>query len=298
MGASSYLPFRRRRIESVMTEINTAVENYDVGFIDFEDENLALDRHWFLKLLHSITDRFGARQLELRAMNGLFPPSLDAEVIAAMKSAGFKTLNLSLGTTSAAQLNRFQRPDIRQAFDDVLSLCAINELDAVGYIIIAAPDQNAADSVADLLFLARKRVLAGVSVFYPAPGSVDYEYCEKLGILPPEFSCMRSSALPLSHTTSRLESVTLLRLGRILNFMKSLLDQDFNIPEPSPVREKIDNPENRIESGKQLLQHFLHDGKIRGTTPDGTVFDHRIAEHLTKQFLEGIKRIHLCGVTS
>jgi hypothetical protein len=209
-----------------------------------------------------------------------------------MKSAGFKTLNLSLGTTSAAQLKRFQRPDIRQAFDDVLNLCAINELDAVGYIIIAAPDQNAADSVADLLFLARKRVLAGVSVFYPAPGSVDYEYCEKSGILPPEFSCMRSSALPLSHTTSRLESVTLLRLGRILNFMKSLLDRDSRIPEPS------NTPEDRIESGKQLLQHFLHDGKIRGTTPDGTVFEHRIAEHLTKQFLEGIKKIHLRGYQS
>ena len=51
MGASSYLPFRRRRIESVMAEINTAVENYEVGFIDFEDENLALDRNWFLELL-------------------------------------------------------------------------------------------------------------------------------------------------------------------------------------------------------------------------------------------------------
>jgi radical SAM superfamily enzyme YgiQ (UPF0313 family) len=298
MGASSYLPFRRRCIESVMAEINTAVENYEVGFIDFEDENLALDRNWFLELLQSITDRFGARQLELRAMNGLFPPALDAEVIAAMQSAGFKTLNLSLGTTSAAQLQRFQRPDIRQALEDVLNLCAINELNAVGYIIIAAPDQNAADSVADLLFLAHKRVLAGVSVFYPAPGSVDYEYCENLGILPPEFSCMRSSALPLSHTTTRLESVTLLRLGRILNFMKSLLDRGSKVPEPSPAREKVNTPEDRIESGKQLLQHFLHDGKIRGTTPDGTVFEHRIAEHLTKQFLEGIKKIHLRGYQS
>ena len=295
MGASSYLPFRRRRIESVMAEINTAVENHEVGFIDFEDENLALDRNWFLELLHRITDCFGARQLELRAMNGLFPTSLDAEVIAAMKSAGFKTLNLSLGTTSAAQLKRFQRPDIRQAFDDVLNLCAVNELDAVGYIIIAAPDQKAADSVADLLFLARKRVLAGVSVFYPAPGSVDYEYCEKLGILPPELSCMRSSALPLSHTTSRLESVTLLRLGRILNFMKSLSDRGSKVPEPLPARGKVDNPENRIESGKQLLQHFLHDGIIRGATSDGTVFEHRIAEHLTKQFLEGLKGIQLRG---
>ena len=298
MGAASYLPFRRRRMESVMQEIESVVENWDVGFIDFEDENLSLDRKWFLTLLRNIADRFGERQLELRAMNGLFPPSLDEEVIAAMKSAGFKTLNLSLGTTSTAQLGRFQRPDVRQAFDRVLDISAINGLNAVGYIIIAAPDQNAQDSVSDLLYLAPRRVLAGVSVFYPAPGSLDYERCEKLKILPSHFSCMRSSALPLSHTTTRLESVTLLRLGRLVNFMKSLLDRGLKIPDPSPAREKVENLDNRIESGKQLLGHFLYDAKIRGATSDGNVFEHRIAGHLVKQFLEGMKQIHLRGYKS
>lgn len=295
MGAASYLPFRRRRIDSVMREIENVVTNWNAGFIDFEDENLSLDRKWFLALLRNIRQRFGERQLELRAMNGLFPPSLDAEVIAAMKSAGFKTLNLSLGTTSAVQLGRFQRPDVRQAFDRVLDISAINGLNAVGYIIIAAPNQPAKDSVSDLLYLASRRVLAGVSVFYPAPGSPDYERCEKLKILPPHFACLRSSALPLSHSTSRLEAATLLRLGRILNFMKSLLDRGFKIPGPTPAQESVQNPGSRIESGKQLLEHFLYDGKIRGVTSDGNVFEHRIAGHLTKQFLEGIAQIHLRG---
>jgi radical SAM superfamily enzyme YgiQ (UPF0313 family) len=298
MGAASYLPFRRRGIASVMQEIENVVENWDVGFIDFEDENLSLDRKWFLTLLRNFTDRFGERQLELRAMNGLFPPSLDEELIAAMKTAGFRTLNLSLGTTSAAQLGRFKRPDVRQAFDKALNLSIINGLKAVGYIIIAAPHQNASESVADLLYLASRRVLAGVSVFYPSPGSLDYERCEKLKILPSHFACMRSSALPLSHTTTRLESVTLLRLGRILNFMKSLSDQGLKIPDPLPVLEKVENPGNRVEIGKQLLGHFLFDGKIRGAASDGNVFEHRLAGHLAKQFLEGIKQIHLRGVNS
>jgi radical SAM superfamily enzyme YgiQ (UPF0313 family) len=298
MGASSYLPFRRRKIESVIEEIDRAVNNYGAGFIDFEDENLSMDRDWFLKFLQHITDRFGARQLELRAMNGLFPPSLNAEVIAAMETAGFKTLNLSLGTTSAGQLRRFQRPDVRQAFEDALKFADLDGLDAVGYIIIAAPDQHAADSVADLLYLAQKRVLAGVSVFYPAPGSLDYERCEKLKILPSNFACMRSCALPLSQTTTRLEAATLLRLGRILNFMKSVLDRGDKLPEPAPAREALKNPESRFESGIQLLQHFIHDGKIRGATPDGNVFEHMTAGHLAEQFLEGIKRIRLRGYSS
>ncbi len=84
------------------------------------------------------------------------------------------------------------------------------------------------DAVEDLLYLASLRTLAGVSVFYPSPGSVDYDLCGRLGILPEHLSLMRSSTLPLSHTTSRIESVTLMRLGRLLNFMKSLIDQEID----------------------------------------------------------------------
>ena len=49
-------------------------------------------------------------------MNGLYPPSLDEEVICAMQFAGFKTLNLSLGSSSKEQLRRFNRSDVRPAF--------------------------------------------------------------------------------------------------------------------------------------------------------------------------------------
>jgi len=298
VGASSYLPFRRRGIESVIQEIESVIENHDVGFIDFEDENLSLDRKWFLKLLRKIGARFDHHRLELRAMNGLFPPSLNEELIRTMKSAGFKTLNLSLGTTSTEQLNRFQRSDVRRAFDQALNISEKLGLNAVGYIIVAAPGQQAADSVSDLLYLAKRRVLAGVSVFYPAPGSPDYVRCEKLNILPAHLGCMRSSALPLSHATTRLESVTLLRLGRILNFMKSLIDRGFPIPEPAPAGTKIEAPYDRFESGKKLLRYFLYDGKIRGVDRDGNLFEHDTETVLAQAFLEGLKPIQIRGYTS
>jgi radical SAM superfamily enzyme YgiQ (UPF0313 family) len=298
VGASSYLPFRRRGIQSVIREIEAAVEADDVGFIDFEDENLSLDRQWFLELLGEIVARFGRHRLELRAMNGLYPPSLDEDMIQTMKTAGFKALNLALGTTSPGQLKRFQRSDVRQAFDQALNLAQIYGLNAVGYIIAAAPHQSALDSLSDLLFLAERRVLVGISVFYPAPGSPDYDLCEKLNILPAHFACMRSSALPLSHTTTRLESVTMLRLGRIINFMKSLIDNESLIPAPVPARVRIENTHDRIEIGKRLLQYFLYDSKIRGVNKDGNIFEHLIDVPLTDKFLEGLKSTQIRGATS
>ena len=295
VGAQSFLNYRQRAVESVVAEIEHATTQYNVGFIDFEDENLSLDRRWFLTLLNEIQRRFGKGQLELRAMNGLYPPTLNIEVIRAMKAAGFKTLNLSLGSTSKEQLKRFKRSDVRLAFDRTLRIAENFGLNAVGYLICAAPFQRAEDSITDLLYLAQRRVVVGVSIFYPAPGSHDFDLCKKLKILPDHFSCTRSSALPLSHTTSRKEAVTLLRLGRILNFMKSLLDMGRSIPPPSRAKIIINNPGDRVEIGRQLLAKFLDDGKIRGVSPDGEVFMHLISQKLCHKFIAGLAAINLRG---
>jgi radical SAM superfamily enzyme YgiQ (UPF0313 family) len=302
IGASSPLRHRRRSVDSVIVEIENAVNQFEVGFIDFEDENLSLDRKWFLQLLNKIKKRFDGNQLEFRAMNGLLPSSLDEQVIAAMKAAGaamkaagFRTLNLSLGTTSNAQLKRFQRPDVHKEFERALGFAETYGLKAVGYIIIGAPFQKAIDSLADLLYLAKLRVLAGSSIFYPAPGSKDYALCASMGLLPEKFSCMRSSALPLSHSTTRQESITLLRLSRIVNFMKSLVDSGQPLPDPAPASDCIANANDRNDAGRQLLQFFLHDGVIRGISPNGKVFDHEVSPELSKKFLAGLKLIKIKG---
>lgn len=295
VGASSYLPYRRRNVASVIKEIKLAVTRFNAGFIEFEDENLSLDKKWFLHLLDEIKTRFNGFGLELRAMNGLLPTSLDEALVCAMQAAGFKTLNLSLGSTSEAQLRRFNRPDIRDAFDNVLNLAEKYGINAVGYVIVGAPFQSAEDSLSDLIFLAQRRVLSGVSVFYPAPGSKDFELCSRLNILPKTFSLMRSSALPLSHITTRTESITLLRLGRILNFIKYLKDKGVNISDTSLKNRRMGNQDDRMNTGLRLLQMFLNDGKIRGITPEGDVFIHRISFELSKKFIQRLKGIHIRG---
>ena len=102
--------YRKRAVASVLDEIRNVSDDCEVGFIDFEDENLAMDRRWFLELLEGIGEIFGDRLPEMRAMNGLFPPALDDAIVRKMRITGFKTLNLSLGSSDAKQLKRFKRP--------------------------------------------------------------------------------------------------------------------------------------------------------------------------------------------
>ncbi|MBW2614245.1 MAG: B12-binding domain-containing radical SAM protein [Deltaproteobacteria bacterium] len=289
MGRSPLGIYRRRNVDRIITEMKTAVHTYNCGFFDFEDENLTHDKKWFTALMTKIVLAFKDRDIELRAMNGLFPPSIDQDLLPLMKQAGFKTLNLSLGTTSGSQLKKFNRPDVRPAFERLTETAEMYRLACVGYIIVGAPFQDPGQSVDDLIYLWRSRVLAGVSVYYPAPGSADYAICQKLNLLPEFSSLFRSSALPLDHTTNRLETVTLLRLGRIVNFIKRLADLRIPIPKPAACsRAYFSASTDRLEIGSTLLKWFLKDGIIRGVDARGHVYTHATAAALIEKFMNGL----------
>lgn len=286
VSADSGLPYRKRGVASVLNEIERAVCQENVGFIDFEDENLTIDRAWFMELIKGIFALRQGRDFELRAMNGLYPPSLDEAMILAMREAGFRTLNLAVGSFDPEQLKQFRRPDVGRAHDRVLKLCRKHGLEAVSYVIAGAPGQFAETTLNDLLRLVRQDTVVGLSIFYPAPGSLDYQRAVELEILPDHFSLMRSSAFPLDHTTSRLESVTLLRLSRIINFIKLLQKEGFALPAPRSFAEvDLSAYPGRRERGLLLLSWFLDDGVIRGITFEGEIYTHQTALELTGKFL-------------
>jgi hypothetical protein len=295
VNAASHHGYRRRSVPSVIAELSAAFSIRPMGFIDFEDEHLCADKQWVMALMREITRRFGCWRPELRAMNGLFAPALDADILGWMRAAGFNTLNLALITTSGSQLKRFARPDITSDLDRVLGLALGLGMKAVAYVIIAGPGQDPFESVADLLFLARRRVMAGVSVFYPAPGSRDFRWCRRQNLLPPTVGRIRATALPLAQWTDRLQAVTLLRLGRILNFMKSILDLDHRLPAPAGPPLHIDPRTDRTVIGRQLLAAFLRDGRIYGIDADGRRYAHCTDPALTRAFIKGLRHVTLQG---
>lgn len=306
---SCHGPFRQRSVSRVLDEIRRAADQTDIGFIDFEDENLTLNRAWALELLEGIREIFGKNPVELRAMNGLYPPSLDKELIVAMKAAGFRTLNLSLGTFSKDQLAAFGRPDVRIGHRRAVTLAREAGMDSVTYIIGAAPGQDPGTTLTDLISLAGMPTLAGLSIFYPAPGSPDFDLCREKGLLPTHFSLMRSSALPLDHLTSRIQAVTLLRLSRIMNFIKGLADQDGSLPTPLPFSEAQAEALKEICPGQSpmpdrrklsriMVQWFLHDAIIRGIDREGQVYAHQTDQDLCREFINELKKSPFMGVTT
>jgi radical SAM superfamily enzyme YgiQ (UPF0313 family) len=298
VNASTHHGFRQKSVPAIMAELEAAHTQKTLGFIDFEDEHLSADPQWFMTLLKAIDHRFGRCKPELRAMNGLYAPSLDHTLLKQMAKSGFKTLNLALITTDPGQLKRFGRPDVRREIHHVLAMAGRCGLDAVAYMMVAGPHQDPHIAVKDLLFLAQRPVLAGVSVFYPAPGSADYQWCLKHRLLPPQAGLTAATALPLSHVTNRTQTVTLLRLGRILNFIKKILDNKQALPHPCKInRNLLEKIQDRNQLGRHLLAAFLKDGTLYGRDSDGTLYSHMVDPILISEFLAGLRNITIRGTT-
>jgi len=287
--------YRRRSVADVYVEIHRAVFNHNARFIDFEDENLTLNKSWCMDLFSRISSELGHLDIELRAMNGLYSPSLDDELIQTMHKAGFKALNLSLCSLSKEQLKRFGRHDVRKAYEAALESLNKRDMDSVTYILVGAPGQSPMESLDDLVYLAGMDTLCGVSVYYPAPGSRDYDMLRQRSALPPSFSLMRSTAIPISDTTSRLQALTLLRLGRIVNFAKDLKKKGVPIIPMNIEDHAVLDPLNRIETGLALIQGFFHDARIRGIDRDGHVYTHEVDETLCGRFIS-LTKSKLCHI--
>jgi hypothetical protein len=88
------------------------------------------------------------------------------------------------------------------------------------------PGQTAAEMIDTLIYLMGRRVLIGPSVYYPTPGTTLFQRCQQADLLPPHISQWRSSALPIETTAfNRLDIATLLRLARVINFLKGRMDR-------------------------------------------------------------------------
>ena len=177
---------RRRSIDSVIGEMEI---RYAAGYriFDFEDDNLTFSRSYSLQLFQRIRETFAGRGIRLLAMNGVYFPTLDGEILAAMKGAGFSDLNLSFVSQNREELQKHSRVSI----DSVLS---------------------------SLEALASMPVLLGVSPFYATPGM---ELTREIQFRRETLMRGRLTAMEPADAFHREDLHAIFVSVRILNFLKS-----------------------------------------------------------------------------
>jgi radical SAM superfamily enzyme YgiQ (UPF0313 family) len=218
--------FRVRTPEAILTEMVECQKQYGIQIFDIEDDNFTFDRERAKRLMNLIIKNFGENRLELSAMNGVSFASLDEELLKLMKRAGFKTINLSFVSTSLSIKEKMGRPRPTNRFDTILEKAEQAGLNVIAYAILGMPGQTIGEMVDTLIYLMGKKVLIGPSVYYPTPGTLLFERCQRDGILPPRLSQWRSSAFPIeTKEFNRLDVLSLFRLARIINFIKGKMNE-------------------------------------------------------------------------
>jgi anaerobic magnesium-protoporphyrin IX monomethyl ester cyclase len=272
--------FRTRSPQNVIAEMKSCVKDYDITAFDIEDDNFTLDLSRAEKILDLIIDEFGEQTIDLYAMNGLSIFSLTEDLLCKMKRAGFKHLDLALGSSSKDLNREMNRPADLSIAEAVLKQAARLGFSVNTYIILGIPGHRLEDMVSSILYLAEKDTFIGPSIFYPSPGTEVYQEMEKNGyVFSADFSMLRSSLFPVeTEGFLRLDLVTLLRLARWVNFIKQLLLADINIeqlnntavlnwhPKDVPLCRKNDSkmyyltvkePLKMVDAGKILSSFFL-----------------------------------------
>jgi anaerobic magnesium-protoporphyrin IX monomethyl ester cyclase len=223
--------FRGRSPAAIVQEMLTCKKNHDIVAFDIEDDNFTFDKERAKKLFALILDTFGEGNLQLSAMNGISYAALDGELLGLMKRAGFKTINLSFVSADSATREILRRPGTASAFDRIVEEAGDIGLNTVAYAIFGMPGETIPDMIETLIHLMAQRVLLGPSVYYPTPGTSLFEICRNGRMLPPAVAQWRASAFPVeTKDFERLDIVTLLRLSRMINFIKGKMDRG-ELPE-------------------------------------------------------------------
>ena len=222
MGAS----FRTRSPEAILQEMIECRDRYGIEIFDIEDDNFTFDQERAKRLMKLIAETFGEQEIELTAMNGISFASLDGETLRLMKKAGFHTINLSYVSIDPFIKTRMERPRASFDFNEILEGANRVGLNVIAYAIFGMPGQTIEEMVDTLIYLMGKRVLIGPSVYYPTPGTPLFERCKKGNLLSAHPSQWRSTAFSIeTKEFNRLDLITLVRLARVINFIKGKMDE-------------------------------------------------------------------------
>lgn len=212
-----------RSTEEVIEEMRWNYIHKNVRIFNFEDDNLSFDKQWFLQFLKEVSRDSILKEIELTAMNGICYPTLDDEILIAMRRSGFKQLNLSFVTQSAELKKKYHRPHALYDFESLIHTAQKLGFFITVYVIIGLPDQTFEEIKTSVDYLLELGVLVGPSVFYLPPRSKLYERLELSPEIKNNWNLYRSSAFALeTEHLNRAQLIDLFSYARMKNLEKRM----------------------------------------------------------------------------
>jgi len=176
----------------VIEEIKLAAEKFGVNHVEFEDDNLTLEKKRVMDIFDGLKNLRGnnGERIVWSAPNGVMINSLDRELIFKMKESGAELIYLPVESGDEKILELMNKGNWRTHLKktmEVIGYCAEAGLEASAFIIIGYPGEDQASFSRTVEFCQKMRQ-AGLSaitplVATPYPNTDLYRLCQENGWL-------------------------------------------------------------------------------------------------------------------
>lgn len=164
--------FRKVSIGQFESDIKELKSNEIVHF-DFEDDNISFDRDYFIKIIEIIKNHYKYATFSFE--NGIDFTTLNKEIIEMLVGNGIRQWNISLTTINSKLLRLKERGYLLKRFENIIRCLEGFEQPIIVYFISGLIDDNVKNVFDTLVYLASKKVLIGISPFYPVPGTKEVQ---------------------------------------------------------------------------------------------------------------------------
>lgn len=204
--------YRKRSVENVLTELEYLVNKFGVKEIQFEDDNLTLDKERAKKIFRAMSDRH--LDLSWSVPNGVAVQTLDDEMLELMKTSG--CYSMAIGVESGDEYvlkNMIGKPIRLEMVKPVINKAKKLGIETTAFFVVGFPGETPAQ-LKNTFRLAENLDVDNVNLSFanPLPGTRLYEACKEKGLINGDLDYTRSiSDRPIfpteAYTTYKLKSV-------------------------------------------------------------------------------------------
>ena len=231
--------FRKVNIDDLERSI-AALNIKGNAHFDFEDDNILFDREYFFNIFKIIKKYYKDSTFSFE--NGIDFTCLNKKIIDKLIDYGIKQWNISLTSINSEILYEKGRGYLLNQFEEIISYLEKFNQPIIVYFISGLVNDMIKNILDTLFYLISKKVIIGISSFYPVPSTEEVKKIKKeiIPVLSKATSFYKWSKI------STKEQITIFILSRFINSIKKIKMKEWD--ELKKKRVEIHN--NKIISKK------------------------------------------------
>ena len=181
--------WRMRSAENVIAEIKDLIEEYAIEHIEFEDDNLTLDKRRMKEIAQGIIElNKNGIKISWSAPNGVRVDTLDQELLELIKASNCIFLNLAVESGDDVLLKKMNKKLNLAKVLEIAGICKNLDIRTNAFFMLGYPGETQASFKKTLSFVKKLKKI-GVNEFYATvtrayPGTHLFNECRDKGYIP------------------------------------------------------------------------------------------------------------------